>query len=883
MKDIDLTENRSSFETDYNYKLPPCNVDAEEGILGAALVDPNIIDTYKLDEYLAPGDFYIGSHEKLWRAFLNLKKQGKSTDLATVADYLEAKGKLESMGGLGWLATLVERTVTSVNSDRYARLIKEKAVRRQLIALCNDFGQRAHDHYLELPQLLETFEEEAQTLTRHPNIDNAETAKDKEFQTLIDQIKKIMLEVADPARREWELCKLSKKAKISKGDLATLYHKSLIKNNNGKSLTISELKEQYGNEVQEWLIHGWLPKGSVSLLHARGGTGKSLLSYDFAFHLAVGEDWNKYPVLDKSKGLIIQSDETEADLVSHLNARGIDETFDIKFKTEWSIDYIPQLYEEIKREGYDWVFIDSLTSVSRVSCVEENGVEYARPILQLSQIASELNTHLLLLHHSNKADGSARGSTAIEAAVSQVIKLDRDPKKAHDKTLRIATFTKSRSRRPGSYEIRLNPDNPDGIRNYWTVESEIDAADELNLDGTWKDKVIGFLKANPNTPFEIREINEEIGGNQNTIRKVVGALANERAINSLDRGKKPNLYFLGKINGSDILSRNRRNPSDPPGDRKGSHEDHQKDHIENLTESKPVAVDDPAILKNAKNLSSIEQEKNSENEGSRINNSHIPTETGDRDVILMADHNSDLSDPGGDQGDHPCDSDVTVTVATPIEKWQFFKAQEDYQRIIYFVDAGDFWECYDQDAEIVRDQCEIIPIQRDGHLCCGIPKTETGIALIEGLEQSYFIEGREHFAPQSENEDEDSEFDIVRGPARASFPRIQEGDIVATRHPNLGLGYIVAKRGDQAQVDFDGAIQTFRKKDLLWIGKKLSYQGEEASLKRLLKFGQKKLEITGFLPKTEQRDGELTAQERVYAVVRSTNWHEERVIPVEEV
>jgi replicative DNA helicase len=114
------------------FRLPPQNIDAEEGILGGILLDPGAIA--RVAPILTPEMFYISSHQTIYRAALTLYEQGKTADLMQVADCLGDRQLLEKAGGRAKLAQLVERTVSAVNVDALAELVREKSVRREIIA-----------------------------------------------------------------------------------------------------------------------------------------------------------------------------------------------------------------------------------------------------------------------------------------------------------------------------------------------------------------------------------------------------------------------------------------------------------------------------------------------------------------------------------------------------------------------------------------------------------------------------------------------------------------------------------------------------------------------------------------------------------------------------
>jgi replicative DNA helicase len=152
--------NFSSFSN----SLPPQNVDAEESILGGILLDPEAMG--RVADLLRPEAFYINAHKDIYKAALALHTQGKPTDLMSVTTWLYDHELLEDVGGTGKLAQLVERTVSAVNVDRYAALVMDKYLRRQLIQAGNEIVQLGYETATELETVLDQSEQKIFGLTQ---------------------------------------------------------------------------------------------------------------------------------------------------------------------------------------------------------------------------------------------------------------------------------------------------------------------------------------------------------------------------------------------------------------------------------------------------------------------------------------------------------------------------------------------------------------------------------------------------------------------------------------------------------------------------------------------------------------------------------------------
>src|SRR4249920_1273479 len=112
-------------------KLPPQNVEAEQSVLGAVLLDNSAMA--KAMELLIEENFYRTAHRKIYRAMLELSEVGEVIDHITLTERLKAKGDLESVGGATYLAELVQIVPSSANIRYHCKIIRDKAVLRELI------------------------------------------------------------------------------------------------------------------------------------------------------------------------------------------------------------------------------------------------------------------------------------------------------------------------------------------------------------------------------------------------------------------------------------------------------------------------------------------------------------------------------------------------------------------------------------------------------------------------------------------------------------------------------------------------------------------------------------------------------------------------------
>lgn len=104
-------------------------------ILGGMLVDPvAIVDATML---LKADDFALDSHRRIYTVMLHLAEVGHAVDIVTVAEELRRKKELDSVGGVAYLASLSEGLPRKLSIESYVRIVRDKSLMRQLMAVCD--------------------------------------------------------------------------------------------------------------------------------------------------------------------------------------------------------------------------------------------------------------------------------------------------------------------------------------------------------------------------------------------------------------------------------------------------------------------------------------------------------------------------------------------------------------------------------------------------------------------------------------------------------------------------------------------------------------------------------------------------------------------------
>lgn len=124
-------------------KIPPQNLDAEQSVLGAMMLEREAI--HKVGRFLKPEDFYLDGHRLIYEAILNLDEGGNPIDLITVTDELKQQGALERIGGATYVASLASMVPTAANVEYYAHIVEEKSLLRSMIRISTQIAEMSYE------------------------------------------------------------------------------------------------------------------------------------------------------------------------------------------------------------------------------------------------------------------------------------------------------------------------------------------------------------------------------------------------------------------------------------------------------------------------------------------------------------------------------------------------------------------------------------------------------------------------------------------------------------------------------------------------------------------------------------------------------------------
>ena len=148
-------------------KVQPNDIIAEQAVLGSMLVDKDAV--IAAIEMLKPDDFYREDNKEIYAAMLELYNLGKPIDMITLKEQLILRTTLEKVGGISYIATLIDTVPTTSNIENYVKIVEEKSVLRNLIKTANDIIKLGYEGSEEVDTVIEQTEKKIFDLVQNRN------------------------------------------------------------------------------------------------------------------------------------------------------------------------------------------------------------------------------------------------------------------------------------------------------------------------------------------------------------------------------------------------------------------------------------------------------------------------------------------------------------------------------------------------------------------------------------------------------------------------------------------------------------------------------------------------------------------------------------------
>ena len=137
-------------------RVPPRNIEAEQAVLGAMLLEREAIA--KVMEKLRAEDFYREAHKVIFNAMLELYNRNEAVDLVTVTEVLKKNGKLEDVGGIAYVTSLANSVPTAANVVYHAGIVEEKSILRQLVRSATEIAELGYEGSEDVSDIIDSAE-----------------------------------------------------------------------------------------------------------------------------------------------------------------------------------------------------------------------------------------------------------------------------------------------------------------------------------------------------------------------------------------------------------------------------------------------------------------------------------------------------------------------------------------------------------------------------------------------------------------------------------------------------------------------------------------------------------------------------------------------------
>jgi replicative DNA helicase len=151
-------------------RVPPQNLDAEKGVIGSLLIDPQLSDEVVL--MLRPDDFYADANRKLFTHIVAMHDAGSRIDMTLLVERLRREADFEAIGGAAYLAEVAHSVPVAAHAAYYAEIVRDKATMRELIHASTEILQTAWDPTIEPRKVLDYAEEKVFSVHDRRNTDS---------------------------------------------------------------------------------------------------------------------------------------------------------------------------------------------------------------------------------------------------------------------------------------------------------------------------------------------------------------------------------------------------------------------------------------------------------------------------------------------------------------------------------------------------------------------------------------------------------------------------------------------------------------------------------------------------------------------------------------
>ena len=157
-------------------RIPPFNLEAERSVLGSCLIDAEALNAVM--EGLSAEDFYDPRHRKVFEVMESMAARNVAVDSLTFRDEIKKQNLEERLGGISFIASLMESVTTTANIEYHIGIVRDKSIHRSLIVVGSDISKLGFSDEVEVDDALETAEQRVFEIARTGKTTNIRSTRE---------------------------------------------------------------------------------------------------------------------------------------------------------------------------------------------------------------------------------------------------------------------------------------------------------------------------------------------------------------------------------------------------------------------------------------------------------------------------------------------------------------------------------------------------------------------------------------------------------------------------------------------------------------------------------------------------------------------------------
>lgn len=432
-------------------RLPPYSEEAERGVLGSALLDPDRVIDLAIESRISADSFYVPSHRVIFELVVDMHGHGRPVDLLTATERLKDIGQLDQAGGPAYIEQLLDSTPTSAHAEYYIDIVRQKHLLRCILDRAREAVEKCYYGEEEADSILDHVEQAFFDISDYQRRGPAPWAEViKSTMTSVDRIMTERRDITGVPTGFPDLDKLTHG--LQPGDIIIIaarpsMGKTSLALNIAENVALGEVSDKQRRPVAVFSLEMSTDQLARRMLCSRANVSASRLAGSYLNAANHGALVQAADVLSKAP-IFVDDTPGLAAVELRARARRLKKRYDVQLIV---IDYLQMMnYPQFAKEGRQ-------REVAAISgSMKAMAKELKVPVILLSQLsrAPETRDRMAIPKLSDLRDsGSIEQDADVVGLLRRPCKYPDDPE-AHDTTLAILDIAKHRNGE--TRELRLN-------------------------------------------------------------------------------------------------------------------------------------------------------------------------------------------------------------------------------------------------------------------------------------------------------------------------------------------------------------------------------------------------------------------------------------------